>query len=208
MASRTPRWPEHRVDLGDALEPQPQRPHLEAERCRGLLDVLVGARQELVQRRIEQPHRDRPPLHGREDRRIVAGLEVDETGQRLGAVVLVLGEDQAAQRHHALVREEHVLGAGQPDALGAEAQRRVRRLDRLGIGAHLDAAGRIGPAEQLCPWRRRYAAGQRQRAAIDRAVGAIDGEAVAGRNSARRCGRSSRPGRPTACARRRRRACR
>ena len=56
---------EHRVDLGDAVEPQLQRAQFEAERLGGLVDVLLGARQEFVQRRIEQADGDRPAGHGR-----------------------------------------------------------------------------------------------------------------------------------------------
>ena len=54
------------------------------------------------------------------------------------------------------------------------------RLDGLGIGAHLDAAGGVGPAEQLAHGAADMGLAQRQCAGIDSAVAAIDGEAVAG----------------------------
>ena len=44
--------------------------------------------------------------------------------------------------------EEHVLGAAQADALGAELARHAAIGRGLGIGAHLHAAVPVGPAHQ------------------------------------------------------------
>ena len=46
------------------------------------------------------------------------------------------------------VAEEHVLGAAEADALGAEAPRHLRVLGQVGVGAHLHPAEAVGPAEQ------------------------------------------------------------
>ena len=44
--------------------------------------------------------------------------------------------------------EEHVLGAAQADALGAELARRARRRRRVGVGADLERADLVGPVHQ------------------------------------------------------------
>ena len=46
-----------------------------------------------------------------------------------------------------LVAEEHVLGAAEADALGAELARLRRVLGRVGVRAHLEPAEVVGPAE-------------------------------------------------------------
>ena len=59
-----------------------------------------------------------------------------------------IGQDHLAHRDDAVGVEEHVLGAAKPDAFGAEFARRGGVGGRVGIGAHLQGAHRIGPAHQ------------------------------------------------------------
>ena len=141
MPSRTPRRPSigfiscssftfcsTRLLLGDVVALGLAERDLDRE-----LD-LVG--QELVQRRVEQAHRDRQPAHRREDADEVAPLQRQQ--HVVGGLLLVggLGEDHLAHGEHAFLAEEHVLGAAQPDALGA-ALAGVRRLvGGVGVGAH------------------------------------------------------------------------
>ncbi len=76
--------------------------------------------QELVQRRVEQPHGHRQPVHRLEDLQEVLLLQRRERVEGGLLALVVLGEDQLL---HQLppVAEEHVLGAAQADAAGAEA---------------------------------------------------------------------------------------
>ena len=58
---------------------------------------LARAVEELVQRRVEQAHRHRQPVHRLEDAEVVAGLGLEQLGERLLArAVAVLGEDEVA----------------------------------------------------------------------------------------------------------------
>src|SRR5688572_16146783 len=133
-----------------------------------------------MQRWIEEPHTDGPGAHGREDRRVVAGLEVDEAGEGLAAIVLVLAHDQAAQRYEPLLGEEHMFRAREANALRAETERRRNRLQRFRVSAHLDLAGGVRPVEEARDRATDVRLAERQRAHIDAAVGAVDGDAVAG----------------------------
>ncbi len=77
-------------------------------------------RQELVQRRVQEPDRDRQAVHRLEDADEVLLLKRLELGQGGLAAGLVVGQDHLAHGDDALVAEEHVLGAAQADPLGAE----------------------------------------------------------------------------------------
>ena len=112
--------------------------HAERLGDRGRLLVLV--RQELVQRRIEQADRDRQPGHDLEQRLEVGALHGQDLGQRPAAARLVVGADHLAHGEDAVGLEEHVLGAAEADALGAELARLRRIARRVGIGAHAEAA--------------------------------------------------------------------
>ena len=86
----------------------------------GLLRLVV-VRQELVQRRVEQADRHRLALQRAEDAGEVVALERQQLGERrLRASSSVVGQDHLAHRVDAVALEEHVLGAAQADALGAE----------------------------------------------------------------------------------------
>ena len=76
-------------------------------------------------------------------------LERQELGERRAAARLVVGQDHLAHRDDAVALEEHVLGAAEADALGAELAR------RLGVAAACRrwrapscVADLVGPAHQ------------------------------------------------------------
>ena len=48
----------------------------------------------------------------------------------------------------AVALEEHVLGAAEPDALGAEVAAATRVVRRVGVGAHPEVAHLVGPPMQ------------------------------------------------------------
>ena len=52
----------------------------------------------------------------------------------------VVGEDHLAHRHDAALLEEHMFGAAEPDAVGAEGAGLARIGRGIGIGAHPHAA--------------------------------------------------------------------
>jgi hypothetical protein len=86
-----------------------------------------------VQRRIEQANRHRQPLHRGEDADEVLAL----VRQQLRAPSRVfagggVGQDHLAHRADAIAFEEHVLGAAEADALGAEL---ARPLGVFGVSA-------------------------------------------------------------------------
>ena len=60
-----------------------------------------------------------------------------------------VGEDQALHDRQA-VAEEHVLGAAEADALGAELARHLRVVGQVGVGAHLQRAGTRRPSRGSC----------------------------------------------------------
>ena len=102
-------------------------------------------RQEFVQRRIEQADGDRQAGHDLEQFGEVLPLHRQQLGERGAPARLVVGEDHLAHRDDALALEEHVLGAAEADALGAETARHARVGRRLGVGAHLHAPDLVGP---------------------------------------------------------------
>ena len=81
-----------------------------------------------MQRRVEQADGDRQARHGGEDRHEVRLLHRQQLRERLLAPPVLGREDHLAHHGQALGGHEHVLGAAQPDALGAELARASRIL--------------------------------------------------------------------------------
>ena len=78
-------------------------------------------------------------VHRLEDPLEVGALHGQELGERAAAPALVARDDHLAHRRDAVALEEHVLGAAEPDALGAEVPRDARVVRRVGVRAHLRA---------------------------------------------------------------------
>jgi hypothetical protein len=106
-------------------------------------------RQELVQRRIEQPDRHGQPVHRTEDADEVGVLDRAQLVERACAVGGVAGEDQLAHGEDPRGLEEHVFGSAQADALGTERARDRGVVRRVGVGAHREPAHAVGPFHQL-----------------------------------------------------------
>ena len=100
-----------------------------------------------MQRRVEQPDRHRQPRHRLEDALEVALLERQQPVERSAASRLVVREDHLLDDREALVAEEHVLGAAEPDSLSAELARLRRVGRRVGVRMHLQAPDVVRPAE-------------------------------------------------------------
>ena len=73
-------------------------------------------------------------------------LDRQQLGQRLAPALRILGHDHLAHRDDAVALEEHVLGAAQADAFGAEAARGARVGRCVGIGAHAHAGAPRRPS--------------------------------------------------------------
>ena len=175
----------------------------DAQSLRHLVHFLVRFRQEFMQRRIEQADSDRQAGHDLEQLGEVLALHGQELGERRPPSLLGIGEDHLAHRDDALALEEHVLGAAEADALGAEGAGDARVGRRLGVGAHLHAPRRVRPAHQGREIAGHLGLHHRHRALHDLSRAAVDGENVAlfqrhsahGHRLARanRCGSRSTP---------------
>ena len=133
---------EHRVLLMQAAHRLQQLVVLLGRVVAGQCDLdreLGQVRQELVQRRVEQPDRGRQPVHGLEDFHEVAALQWLKTIQRGLPGRVVIGQDEPLDELPPLT-QEHVLGAAQPDALRAETHRALRVLAVVGVGPDAEPA--------------------------------------------------------------------
>ena len=107
--------------------------------ARGHLDrQLLQRRKELVQRRVDEPDRDRQVLHRLEDLDEVVALQGKQGVESRLLLGLAECQDQPLDQGTP-VAEEHVLGPGQADALRAETTGPRRVLAGVGVGAHLQA---------------------------------------------------------------------
>src|SRR5215469_8389970 len=149
---------------------------------RGNVDhELLAPRQEFVQRRIERADGDGQAVHGAEDADEVVALHGQQFLQGGAAVLLVVGENHGPHVWNLLRPEEHVLGAAEPDALGAERPRLDSVARNVGVGANFHGAMRIGPGHEFLELgivRRRL---ERVQLALDYAAGgAVERNPVAG----------------------------
>ena len=171
--------PQHGVELGQGLDPAGHVGQRQVQRFGQLAHPLAVMGQELVQGGVEQADRDGQPGHDAKQRDEVAALHRQQPVQRQAPVLGAVGEDHLAHGRQALVVEEHVLGAAQPDALGVEHPRGARVLGCVGVGAHPDPAQRVGPVEQLVEAVVERGFQHLGRAGQHLARGAVDGDLVA-----------------------------
>ncbi len=132
-----------------------------------------------MQRRVEQADRDRQAVHDLEQLLEVRALGGEQLGERGAAALLVIGQDHLAHRADAVALEEHMLGARQADALGAEILGGTGVQRGFRIGAHFQAAHAVGPAHQRAELAGELRLKRRHRAGDHLAGGAVDGEDVA-----------------------------
>ena len=82
-------------------------------------------------------------LHGLEEADEVGALHGQKLLERGAAIFLVVGEDHGAHVLDAVFGKEHVLGAAEADAFGAESAGLLCVAGNVGVGADL-AAGAPG----------------------------------------------------------------
>ena len=85
-----------------------------------------------------------------------------------------VGEDHLAHHRDARGVEEHVLGAAEPEAVDAEVARHARLGGGVGVGAHPEVAGGVGPVEQLGEGAAELGRDHRRRAGEHLAAGAVE----------------------------------
>ena len=132
----------------------------------GELAFEAGDRDELVERRIEQPDRHRQALHHLEQCPEVLALDLAETIETVDELVFqrpavcasrvealapgqLAGDEHLADQLFAVGAEEHVLGAAEPDALGAHVDRVAGVFGGVGIGPDARACGSRRPSRVL-----------------------------------------------------------
>ena len=128
---------EHRVRLVQRADPGAHR----------LVGRLLLGRQELVQRRVEQPDRHRQAGHRLEDALEVGLLERQQPVERGAAAGLVSARIISCIDRQPLLAEEHVLGAAEADALGAE----LARPRRVGAACRRSRAPSAGGSSSAQP---------------------------------------------------------
>ncbi|MPL94795.1 hypothetical protein SDC9_40953 [bioreactor metagenome] len=139
---------EHRVEFRKRLAAPRDLAQRPVERLSQLAHPLAVVRQELMQRRVEEPDADRLARHDVEERDEVGALHRQQTLERDAPVVRRVGKDHLPHQRQAILVEEHVLGAGKADALGLEHARGAGILGSVGIRPHADVAHVVGPVQQ------------------------------------------------------------
>jgi hypothetical protein len=84
-----------------------------------------------------------------EDADEILALVGEEFGERLFAIVGLLGQDHLAHGIDAIAFEEHVFGAAEADAGGAEGDGVGGLLGGVGVGADLEAADFAAPVHEF-----------------------------------------------------------
>ena len=106
-------------------------------------------------RRVEQPDADRQALHDGEQLAEIVALHRQEALQHGAAILGLVGEDHLLHHVQPALLEEHVLGAAEPDPLGAEQPRGLGVGGGVGIGADADVAEFAPPSRGARGKRRR-----------------------------------------------------
>ena len=104
-------------------------------------------RQELMERRIKQPHRHGKPLHRGENACEVFPLVRKQLLQGLLSVDRRPREDHLPHRLDAITLEEHMLGPAKPDSDRPELPSSLGILRGVGIGPNSHSGHAIRPLE-------------------------------------------------------------
>eukprot|EP00754_Rhynchopus_humris_P025711 Rhum_TRINITY_DN14960_c6_g1::Rhum_TRINITY_DN14960_c6_g1_i1::g.130403::m.130403 len=170
---------QHRVRLRQRADPLRDGVDADAELARevGLCGVVM--RDKLVQGRVQEADGARVPLHRLQDADEVLALVREDLRQGVAAPRLVLREDHLTHGVDAVLLEEHVLRAAQPDALRAEPERRRRVARRVRVRAHAEAADVRRPRQQLAERAAQVRLHQLRLAVEDASGGAVEGQPVA-----------------------------
>ena len=139
---------EHGVGFGKFAGTAAHGGEVAADGLGEFFQFRVGMRQEFMQRRVQQADGDGQAGHDAEQVGEVLALERQQLGQRRATAGFVMRHDHLADGGDAGRVEEHMFGAAQADALGAEFARGIGIQRGFGVGAHLHPADAVGPAHQ------------------------------------------------------------
>ena len=140
---------EHRIELMECLNTRRDFLNGDAHLLRELSLRLRLMRHEFVERRIEETDRCRQTVEGLEDAGEVFALIRQQLGECGFPVSQVVGENHLTNGVDAVSFEEHVLRAGQADALRTERDGVFGLLGIVGVGPNLHAGGFRAPVHQL-----------------------------------------------------------
>src|SRR5688572_385758 len=102
-----------------------------------------------VQWRVEQANPDRIPVHRFEDSLEVRALHRQQLRQRAASAGCVPGDDHLPHGSDAVALEEHVLGAAQSDAFGAEPAGDASVAWRICVRSDAHRPDLVRPAKEL-----------------------------------------------------------
>jgi hypothetical protein len=114
---------EHRVEFMEGLNASFDFFFGDVELGCEFFNLLGRQVHELVEGWVEQADGDRQAAHGFEYSHKILFLEGEKFHNGCAALGFVLGDDHFAHGENALGIKEHVFGAGEADALGAEGAR-------------------------------------------------------------------------------------
>ncbi len=121
----------------------------------------------------------RPSIAARMDDEVLA-LDEAQLLERVGLLGRRLGQDHPPHHGQAVLAQEHVLGAAQTDALGAELARVGGVVAGVGVGPDVEMAlaDVVGPREHGVEGGGRLGRGQRHLAGDDDAGAAVERDPV------------------------------
>ena len=142
-------------------------------------DFGLGVGHELVQRGIEEADGYRHAFESFVQLLKVALLIRQDLRKSGLALFDGVGADHLAERGDTVGFEEHVLGAAEADALGAQLAGLLRVARGVGVGADTQAAVLVGPAHDAAKVAGNGGVNGRDDAVVDLAGGAVDGDEIA-----------------------------
>ncbi len=180
---------EHRIHFPQVVDDATELLLTELQRLSEVPALFSAVWQEFMKRRVQETDGDREPIHRFEDRLEIRSLHGQQLGERAASAGDITRYDHLAHGGDPVALEEHVLRAAEPDPLRPERSRDARVTRCVGIGSHPKPADCVRPFEHaregLIEWRigrplrpghdaHDFARDGWQRAAIDRATGAVD----------------------------------
>ena len=139
----------HRVELMQAGNDVVQLFHADAKVFGQLHNLAFLLRQELVQRRIQQPDGHRAVAHHAVYRFEIFFLIRLDHVERLFALLGRIGEDHPSDGRNPVFLEEHVLRAAKADTFGAEFHGLSGVARVVGVGSDLQLPDLVRPFHEL-----------------------------------------------------------
>ena len=96
-----------------------------------------------MQRGIERADHHGETVHGLEQPGEIGALHRQQLQQRFAPRLLVARQNHGLHVRDTVRGEEHVLGAAEPDAFGAESPGGLRVARDIGVGAHAKRAAEL-----------------------------------------------------------------